>query len=49
MFGEVLRAMDNGSNAKANDKGLKGQPWLPWLGTSMQVKIYFICNDCGFG
>ena len=27
MFGEVLRAIDNGSIAKAKSNGLKGQPW----------------------
>ena len=34
MLGEVLRAMDNGSIAQANNKGLEGQPWR----VPMQVK-----------
>ena len=27
MFGQVLRAIDNGSITKAKSNGLKGQPW----------------------
>lgn len=45
MVGDALRPMDNGSVAKAHNKGLKGQPWRVPLYKLKVFWVWSIANE----